>query len=355
MYYIQNTKSNQDKIVSGIVTTILLFTFYFLLRWMTVPDVKHRTDSYEEINWTKFDPKPEKITEKPAPVELEKPTRIEKPPEEPNRVQKIDLSSLKDLSLGTLTPPSKSLKKKPVKKESSSDSNLDLQIELKNSNLLSGLNTMLGESSRKLNLPRKAGRGSRKESKPTLVAKSGNAIKVGSNTNYGRDDLTLGAPETKSANGKAVQIDLMDLGQMRSGFADLSPIYRALVEWMKRHPTEFPEVVNRFMEKMPGDLTSVINFQIGQRQFQMYLLCKEKLYEVRISLIEGNQSTYLIDRGFKEKSSYLRVGAVNRTANGNILSFGTTRQAASDQRTAQFYQIFLSWWESIKPEVQQFL
>jgi hypothetical protein len=82
----------------------------------------------------------------------------------------------------------------------------------------------------------------------------------------------------------------------------------------------------------------------------MFLMCKEKLFEVRICLLEGNESTYLIDRGLKEKSSFLRIGSASRADSGEIRAFGTVRQAASNQRAEQFYQIFLSWWESVKAE-----
>jgi len=64
--------------------------------------------------------------------------------------------------------------------------------------------------------------------------------------------------------------------------------------------------------------------------------------------VEGNESTYLIDRGFKERSSFLRSGGVSRGSNGALLAFGTTREAASNHRTTEFYQIFLSWWETVK-------
>ena len=65
----------------------------------------------------------------------------------------------------------------------------------------------------------------------------------------------------------------------------------------------------------------------------------------QMALKKGDKK--MMDR-LKENSRYLRVGNVNRTPSGNILSFGTVRKEASDQRATQFYQIFLSWWDSVK-------
>ncbi|MFQ5709396.1 MAG: hypothetical protein ACE5HO_18210 [bacterium] len=352
MYLVQNTKSNQDRLVAGIVTSVILLGGYFALRWSNLPAVKQKTEIYEEINWTKFNPKPERIVEKPKPVKVNKPIKIEKPPEAPKAVERIDLS---DLSLPTLSRPTHDAKREIANKSTAKTASKQMKIDLESSGLLAGFDSFKGDAPQKLHLPGRGRGGSGKAKTFALTAKTGTSLESKTSSEYGKSGFSLGAPQTKGGTGEVVKVKLMDVAEMGQGFNDLSPIYRALIEWMKRHPAQFPEVVNRFMEKAPRDLSSVVDFQIGGRSFQMYLTCKVKLYEVRVCLLEGNASTYLIDRGFKEKSSYLRTGSVSRRANGQILAFGTTRRAASNRKTTQFYQVFLSWWESVKPEVQQFL
>ncbi|MFQ5602576.1 MAG: hypothetical protein ACE5HS_04845 [bacterium] len=351
MYVISNTKSNTDKIVAAFLTSAFLFGFYFFLQRQKLPQVKLKTDTYEEINWSRFKPQPQKVIDKPQPVKVKEPLQIEKPPlplPQPKSVEKIDLSALNNLALADLNQPKKSLKKPTLKSEPSrSTSGGQMKVNLKKSQMLAGLNILLDNSSRKLNIQSRGQRGKSQNASGVLSVKSGQGLDVGNEINYAGGSRSLGTPEAKTVGGGDIQISELDLSELGTDYSDLTPVYRALVEWMKQHPTAFPEVVGRFMEKSPQDLTSIVQFKIGNRQFQLYLLCKEKLYEVRICLLEGHTSTYLIDRGFKEKSRFLRVGTVNRSQTGAPLAFSTVRQAASNQRTQQFYQIFLSWWESV--------
>lgn len=350
MYLIAKRQSQQDKFIAGLVTACLLLGFYLILQRLAVPKMKQPTEVYEEINWKKFNPRPKKITPPPEPVPLKKPETITRPETPPNTVEKIDLSHLKSLALPTLNKPAVDLKNKTPQPANKSPQQ---KIEVGSSNLLAGFDQLLGTGKHTVNLPA-PGKPGKEKNAPGLKIRAGNKVEI-SEANYGTGNFSLGIPESKEVSSGKVKIDLVDMTHIGGNYEDLSPIYRALVEWMKRHPAQFPEVVNRFMEKAPGDLTSLVNFQIGDRKFQMFLLCKESIYEIRICLVEGSQSTYLIDRGFKERSNYLRVGRVHRTPTGKILSFGTRREAASDRRTRDFYQIFLSWWESVKPEVEQFL
>lgn len=347
------TTLNNDKLVGAIVTAIFFLGVYGALKITDMPSVEQKTEAYEEINWTRFQPKPKTITPKAEPmqpIKVEQPIKFERPPEAPPKLaaQKIDLSALK----AQFQPVAKALPTLSAtnskSRSTSSSASTTPKVNLKQSSVLGGLNTLLGESSSRLKMTGKGSKGRKLSNSSRLTAGRGSSIDTGNGSSLGGGPATLGAPAGKSAQTAAPEIGMLDFSQMGAGFEDLSPIYRKLIEWMKRNPGSFPGVVSRFSEKAPGDLTSVISFQVNGRSFDMYLLCKENIFEVRICLIEGNSSTYLIDRGFKESSSYLRVGSVNYTATGNILSFGTTRKAAADNRTKEFYQVFLSWWESVK-------
>ena len=120
--------------------------------------------------------------------------------------------------------------------------------------------------------------------------------------------------------------------------------------WMKKHPFQFNDVVKSFLMYEKNDLTSKVVFRSRDRVFELYLLYKQKTKEIRICLIEGNQSTMLIDSGFKKQSNYLRTGNVARYDANKIFSFSTSQYPASEKKTDEFYQVFLSWWEQAKKE-----
>ena len=131
---------------------------------------------------------------------------------------------------------------------------------------------------------------------------------------------------------------------------DISIIIDHLMLWMKKHPYAFNQVVKSFMMYEKNDLTSKVAFRHKDRVFELYLLYKEKIKEIRICLIEGKQSTMLIDSGFKKKSNYLRTGNISRIEDNTIFSFSTSQYPASERKTSEFYQFFLSWWEQAKKE-----
>jgi hypothetical protein len=152
------------------------------------------------------------------------------------------------------------------------------------------------------------------------------------------------------ANDATAKVTLKSLEEF-GDYNNFTPIYRALVEWMRKNPAALSDVVNRFMGHQPGNLTTSIKFFAGGRQFEIFLLCVDATYEIRVCLVDGNNITYLIDQGFKKQSNYLRTGTLSRQPNGEILLLGSVMREASDRRTQEFYQLFLSWWDTVKSEV----
>lgn len=148
-------------------------------------------------------------------------------------------------------------------------------------------------------------------------------------------------------------IEIPIISDVPQGHPDISVIIDELMLWMRRHPHDFNAVTRTFMMYEKGDLTSRVVFKSKNRVFELYLLYKEKSKEIRICLIEGDQSTMLIDSGFKKQSNYLRTGSVVRQADETIFSFGTTQYPASEKTTTEFYQVFLSWWDQAKLEKQR--
>lgn len=349
MYIAQPANATNDRFVAGAVTSVFLMSVYLTLNWTGLPETKRKTDVYEEINWTRFKPKPEKLVPVPEPVvpaQIEKPIEIETPvePVKSPQVEKIDLSSL-TAQFETLD---KTTTKKPLAAETgAAKQSRKMKVDLKESSMLAGLNTLLGENPDKLRLPNQGRRGRTSNQTRKLVAGTGTKVESARSEQYA-GGATIAAPQGKDLQTSNPRIAMKNVAQLGDAFSDLSPVYHPLVEWMTQNPARLPEVVARFMEWTPEDLTSKVTFRIDGREFDMFLLCKQNLNEVRLCLVEGNESTYLIDRGFKERSSFLRSGGVNRRSDGELLAFGTTRKAASDRRTTEFYQIFLSWWDTVK-------
>ena len=151
---------------------------------------------------------------------------------------------------------------------------------------------------------------------------------------------------------KVIKIDLKPEEIKKQG-NDISPIVSELIKWMKKYPTTFPDVFKRFMKYEAGNLTSKVKFEINNKVYELYILCKESILEVKICLIEveKDRSILLIDSGFKERSNYLREGDVIRSSqNGQISSFITSQKTPSAKVTTEFYQIFLSWWGTVKKD-----
>jgi len=169
-------------------------------------------------------------------------------------------------------------------------------------------------------------------------------------TGTGGTGREKGSARGRAANEATAKVTLKNLDQL-GDYNNFTPIYRALVEWMRKHPATLSDVANRFMGHQPGNLTSSVKFVAGGRQFEIFLLCVEATYEIRVCMAEGGNITYLIDQGFRKQSNYLRTGTLNRQPSGDILMFGSVMREASDRRSQEFYQIFLSWWDTVKGEV----
>jgi len=178
---------------------------------------------------------------------------------------------------------------------------------------------------------------------------------MSSNSNVGKHKIYPNNERASITNDKIipeagiVEIPLISREKV-SDKPDISVIIDQLMLWMKKHPFEFNEVVKSFMMYEKNDLTSKVVFRNKDRVFELFLLYKQKTREIRICLLEGSQSTMLIDSGFKKQSNYLRTGNISRLEDNMIFSFSTSQYPASEKKTSDFYQFFLSWWEQAKKE-----
>jgi hypothetical protein len=120
-----------------------------------------------------------------------------------------------------------------------------------------------------------------------------------------------------------------------------------LANWMRGHAAELPVGVRVHMNYESAFLTAVAPFSSEGREWELFLMFNESLRELHIVLVEGDQSVYLIDRGFLEQSRSLREGTVRRV-DGEIVAVDSRSGSASSDRAQDFYNVFLSWWEAAK-------
>lgn len=350
------SKKQKQKSIAGGITAFLLLLIFVLMNIAAIPRRNLVTERYDEINWMRFTPRPVRIEKPDAPKSSRESQKKNIVAEQPV-ISRVDLSDLEkqldlsDLNLETksIAPSGKTAKTAntaPATSPISPTSKIDLSE-------FSDFNLALDEQSPLKQLPgqRQGGGGN-----GTIALQAGESSSISDNAALGdfggNTGAKLSGPQAIGASSSTGEIDLKELAQMEDDLGNFSPIYKPLIEWMKRHPAVLPPVVNRFMGRKPGDLTSRVQFNIQQRAFEMFLLCVEETYEVRIVLVENQHVTYLIDQGFQKQSNFLRTGRVNRLDSGEILKFGTNLEPAGSGKTQEFYQIFMSWWESVKHEVE---
>ena len=136
-------------------------------------------------------------------------------------------------------------------------------------------------------------------------------------------------------------IPKLPLNSFGRNYKDLD--VRQIMDWMKRNPSELPKGIRQLVRFRPAFLSSVATFTMEGKQYELYLMCKESLFEVHVVLVEQNEATYLVDRSFQKLSTYLRKGQVRRTQDNQIIAVRSNM--ASNDSSDEFYSLFLSWWD----------
>lgn len=332
------------------MTGVFLLIAFVILSNAAIPEKDLVTERYDEIDWMRFTPQP------PEPVQPEEVSREKNPekeilPEQPV-IQRIDLDQVLDkLDLTEVKLTTQDFQTTGKSPNQSAPAHMDIN-NLDPAALSSDFNLTMDNSSPLANVARR-GRGRRSGGEQRVEVKERETTGGGSGSVAPSTKADLKGPTARKNRGNDQQTEIPAMADLDSDFENFSPIYRPLIEWMKKNPAVLPPVVKRFMSYQNGDLTSRVSFAIDNRQFDMMLLCVEATYEVRIVLVEKREVTYLIDQGFRKKSNFLRVGSVDRLPTKAILKFSTNLRPANNSRTREFYQIFISWWDSVKHEVEQ--
>lgn len=342
---------------SATVTATVCFIFYIILVISSVADPdKTRIEITElsELNITNIRPQVEEPEiEQPAeesPQQEESPTEIEIEVETP-APQRINMSEILpegvrvDLSIQETERTRTTQPQTEIQTESRSLRMDDSELER------SGIRSLTGNNLSTPNAERRSLSGGATESGGIDLAEGGNRISGRRSLSDAGGGSLLDGPQVRDGNEQGREVGLRNLSDFGENYTDVEPIYNDLVKWMKENPAELPPSVRRVMGDGrwdPNYLTSRVPFYIEDRQFDLLLMVKEADVEVHIFLVESmEEATYLIDSGFQKESSSLRVGSVGYQ-NEDIAEIDSQMRTARTEDTQEFYQIFLSWWNTIE-------
>ncbi len=184
----------------------------------------------------------------------------------------------------------------------------------------------------------------------------GTGLEYGDDSGAGMDRIVSGG-KRGPGTGAGGEDDVMRFAiEPLDGYARgedmISGVMEPLIEWIRNHPADFSPVEEKFLRFDEGDLTSRVTFILEGEgpegvKYELLLLFKSSINELRICLIEGNKAIQLIDKGLQERSNYLRTGSV-AYAGPEKISIQSSQQVPSEQATRHFYQIFMTWWKQVK-------
>lgn len=357
----EKKKDPRKRFFSVVITALFCLLFYAGLMVASVSD-PYATRIYmtelTQLNISNFQPRVPVTQLDPEldNVELQEETSsVTEISEQISAPQRVDMSELLpqgvqvDLSISRSAMESTSRSQQSSATESQSRA---LRMEESEIERMSGLQTLTGGSLRSPSA-------NRRSSDSELGFSGGLDIAEGGNISGGRRGITdvggagglLSGPQVRDGNRQGVEVGLRDLNDFGKGYSDVDPIIHDLIKWMKENPARLPSPVMRTLGDGrwdPDFLTSRVPFHIIDRQFDLMLMVKEELLEIHIFLVENQDATYLIDKGFQETSSYLRQGSVDY--HEDIVVVDSQMRRAGTEQTREFYQIFLSWWNSVKSE-----
>lgn len=341
-------KFDRDKQISTAITILLLLIFYAILNVTQVPT--HRR--YKDDSNTKDVLIAKYRAQRHIDIPATRPSPVEKPRTESRVTASVPLEKTKKIDMKKIMAEMEVLIADPVsqplheisKKEKSASSESKLQIDQNDvSDLFLSMttdNADMGASSMLKHVPNS----SHLRTSLTTLETNSNTVPAKKN-DYLNSNFDTSVIEDKGKTSEVTEVNLIELPDDIK--TKMPVIFVKIAQWMKENPVPLPNAFKKFMGYKKNHLTSKVEFQIGDRFFEIYLLCIENTYEIKICLIEGNHTTLLIDEGFTHESHYLRTGTVFRSGKTReVLSFGTKQKPASKQATREFYQIFLSWWKT---------
>ena len=361
----------KSNVLALVVTVVSCALLYGLLIGVGFPEaVSQPQDVFKQVQFEllpRFTPTPEAGVDAAEDVieEIEE-AEVEETAEEvaPKVAETVSTPQKVQLDLDALTPPGFETELAPSNPDptrdralGSSGSKAPQRLALDAGTDLGGIETLKGlESPSMSNAKRRVGTaGGGNGGGLKLAMEEGSGLSEGE-SGIGGDLLgggdVLGGPKGREGVAEgitAVEVGLQDITSFGEDYESLD--FKALVEWMKKNPADLPIAVKQRMQRGNWDeslLSSRVGITIGNRAFDLLLMCKEDLYEVHIMLVETREVTYLIDRSFRQQSTQLVTGNVTLGGDQDIQVVSSRMRPASDERNEEFYAIFLSWWEKIE-------
>ena len=143
---------------------------------------------------------------------------------------------------------------------------------------------------------------------------------------------------------EVMQVARISLDELPSDYKSLE--ISRIIDWMRTHTSQLPQGVKQLVRHRPSFLSASSQFSLDGRTFDLYLMCKEQLYEVHFVLVEDESVTYLVDRSFQKLTPYLRSGQLRRTTTTDILAVRSNVVTGEDSDA--FYSVLHSWWQHVK-------
>ena len=347
--------------MAGLATGAVVVLAALVIGFISVPDFTMRQNTYRKLNPARLaqlrpepEPEPQKQTnegsesnEQENPEEAVEDANPQKAPE------RVDMSEFSSQGLDVDLSPSETPSRNRSRSTdaNASGGNTSVRVERKDIGKIGGVETFDDPS--QSTVPR--GRSNRMESGSggtgIAVAKgSGSGSGTSTGQGFGDGGEVVGGSQGRAGNmsGTSVEVSLKALEDFGSNYQNLE--LKKLIQWMKEHPAELPPGVRGLVGYQPNHLSSAVPIEVGGVSYELYLMCKESLYEVHVVLVRNDEASYLVDRSFERQSRKFRTGTVNRS-NGQIQGINSSGQSLGKQ-SKEFYQKFLSWWEEAKKDVE---
>lgn len=118
-----------------------------------------------------------------------------------------------------------------------------------------------------------------------------------------------------------------------------------IIDWVRQHPSNIPQVIQRHMDYLDGDYVSQASTMIQGEQVHLYLLVRGGYSQLHVLMLIGDNSYLFYDRGMQGEASRFRVGSVNRTES-EVSRIVSQEREITSKEAQQFYSAFIEWWEN---------
>ena len=351
----------EQRRVAALATAGLLLLLGATLLAVNVPEMETTRDLYRQLDPDELaqmqpspDVEPEEPPEETTTEEEEAPDEaVEEETEPQSAPERVDLGDMADRQANVdLTPeesPGETEEPAEVEEEPGG-ADTDLQVQREAVGEAGGFDTFDDPSDSPV--PRgQRGIGEGGEGDEGIAAARGDRDEEADDgVGFGDGGAVAGGQGRASDEaGAAIEVGLQEIDDFGDDYADIE--IELLIEWMRENPAELPDGVKRHVGYESGNLTSIVPFEVEDEYFELYLMVREELMEVHVVIVHGTATRYLVDRSFTGDGRLFRMGTAQRDEEEIIASIRSQRHPLGEE-SEEFYEIFLSWWEQAKEEIE---